>query len=265
VPAVSHRRSVVAVGPRLLANLSGAILLWLLGVAPVVAQSVSGWLLDDATGAPVAGASLSLLEHDARLVAQTVTATDGHFEVSVPVPGLYRLRAQRIGYAVATSAPLDLVHSKSLTVEFRLSAVAVPLVPLTVRGREPTNARRLESWGYYDRKEIYGKEGMGCGYFLEGEELRSTAFAVSDLLREIPGMQVRSAGGRKVRVYCRLGQPLRVFYLDGVRIRLLPGETLDDYVLPTSIVAMEVYPGIVSPAEYGCCVVAVWTGFKPQE
>ena len=231
--------------------------------APGAAQSVSGRLLDDATDAGIAGAVVMLLDLDGQVLSRASTAEDGAFELAVPAPGQYRVRAQRIGYVMATSPPLDLVQFRSLVVEFRLSTAAVPLAPITVVGREAMRDPRLEFMDYYERKAIYGKEGMGFAHFLDGEELeRRIAFSVLDLLRDLPGIRVRAAGGRKLVVTGRRGcRP--AFYLDGTRVRV----PVDEMILPSAIVAIEVYPGIVSPVEYlgsRCGVVVVWTGIRPN-
>ena len=249
--------------------LGAAVLLCLCGAAPGAAQSVRGRLLDDATDAGIAGAVVMLLDVDGQVLSRALTAEDGAFELAVPAPGQYRIRAQRIGYVMATSPPLDLVQSRSLVVEFRLSAAAVPLAPITVVGREAMRDPRLEFMDYYERKAIYGKEGMGFAHFLDGEELeRRIAFSVLDLLRDLPGIRVGAAGGRSGRrlvVTGRRGCRL-AFYLDGTRVRV----PVDEMILPSAIVAIEVYPGSVVPGEYlgfglGCGAVAVWTGIRPNK
>jgi hypothetical protein len=201
-----------------------------------------------------------LLDLDGQVLSRALTAEDGAFELAVPAPGQYRVRAQRIGYVMATSAPLDLVQSRSLVVEFRLSAAAVPLAPITVVGRERAWDPQLEFMGYYERRATYGKEGMGFAHFLEGEELeRRAAFRVADLLRDLPG--IRHHGGSVTGSRgCRLS-----YYLNGVRLRV----PVDEIIVPSAIVALEVYWGRVMPAEYlglgsTCGVVAVWTGIRPN-
>jgi hypothetical protein len=215
---------------------------------------VSGRLLDDATDAGIAAAVVMLLDLDGQVLSRVLTAEDGAFELAVPAPGQYRVRAQRIGYVMATSRPLDLVQSRSLVIEFRLSAVAVPLAPITVVGREAMRDPRLEFMDYYERKATYGKEGMGFAHFLDGEELeRRPAFRVFDLLRDLPGIHV--------------GRGCVSFFLDGAPL-VLGG--IDDMIIPSATVAIEVYWGRVMPVEYltlrsGCPVVAVWTGIRPNK
>ncbi len=67
-------------------------------------------------------------------------------------------------------------------------------------------------------------------------------------------------GGRRVRVRGLRGcRP--AFFLDGMPFRPLPDESIDDYVVPGSIVAIEVYMGGPAPLQYGSCSIVIWTGF----
>jgi hypothetical protein len=230
---------------------------------PAAAQVVSGRLIDDATGEAVAGAQIALLGDDDRPAAGAISSDDGSFLLRADDHGWYRLRGQRLGYATTTSAPLDLVENDSLEVEFRLAAEAIPLAPLTVvaRGRRPEARNpRLERWDYYERKEYYGDKS-GFGRFLEGEDLRSTAFSVTDLVRQVPGLRHVSQGGRKVAVTDRRGRACALF-IDGVHVE---GGLGHGWVNPTSVIAIEVYSGMVVPGPFllarkPTCVVAVWTG-----
>lgn len=253
-----------------------AVLLGVSGPAPGEAQLLRGRLLDDATGVGIDGARVLLLLQDGRVLQPVLTGSDGSFQLRVPAPGWYRLRAQRIGYLMTTSPPLELTQSESLTVEFRLSAQAVTLAPVTVVGRAgPVVAADpyLERRGFYEREVTYGKQGEGFGYFLEGEQLRPTAFRLSDLLRDLPGINIQAAGGSKVRITGRRGcEP--ILFLDGVPIvkRDSNENVFDEWVAPTSIAAVEVYPGPVVPAQYlgiglsfwSCGAVVVWTGVRPS-
>jgi hypothetical protein len=233
---------------------------------PAAAQVVSGRLIDDATGEAVAGAQIALLGPDDRTKAGAISSDDGSFLLRADEHGWYRLRGQRLGYATTTSPPLDLVENDRLEVEFRLAAEAIPLAPLTVvaqsRRAEPRSPR-LERWDYYWRKDLYGDKS-GFGHFLEGEDLRSTAFSVTDMVRQVPGLYHRSRGGRNVVITDRRGQPCALF-IDGTYVRDGLGQ---GWVNPTSIIAIEVYSGMVVPGPFllarkPTCVVAVWTGISP--
>lgn len=246
-----------------------AIPFWLLAATPATAQIISGRLLDAVAGEPVTGADILLLSSDDRVVARSLTDDDGSFLLRAPEPGWYQLRAASPGYGT-TSPPFELVASDSLEVEFRATAEPVLLAPLTVVARTrrvDEQDARLKRRGYYDRRTRYGKEGIGSAHFLEGDDLRPTALRVTDLLRDLHGVYVSSAGGRRTVVTGRRGCPL-AFYIDGT----FAGYVEDGSILPTAIRAMEVYPsGTILPAEFmgtslrrKCGAVAVWTGVQPR-
>jgi hypothetical protein len=238
-------------------------LAYLVSAPAIHAQVVSGRLLDDQTDAPVSGAELFLLDGDDRIAGRVLSDNGGTFLLLAQKDGWYKLQARRLGYATTTSAPLDLVQFDSLEVEFRIAPEAIPLAPITVIGQqrrpEPRDPR-LERWDYYERKDFYGKKS-GFGHFLEGDDLRPSAFSVTDMLRQVSGLRHVSGGGRKVTVVGRFGVPCKVF-IEGVYVR---GELEQGWVSPTSVVAIEVYPGRVAPGFYGGegCVIAVWTGIRP--
>jgi hypothetical protein len=77
--------------------------------APAVAQTVSGTLVEEGTGRPIAGASVLLL--DADTIARGEARTDSSGAWSIPAPersGWYRVRVHREGYATVETAPFQL-------------------------------------------------------------------------------------------------------------------------------------------------------------
>jgi hypothetical protein len=173
------------------------VILALLAPSPIAAQIVSGRLLDDEADAPVAGAELFLLDANDQVVARVMSGDDGTILLLADENGWFKLRARRLGYGTTTSAPLDLIQFDSLDVEFRIAPEAIPLAPITVIGQQRRPERRdprLERWNYYWRKDFYG-EKSGFGHFLEGDDLRPTAFSVTDMLRQVPGLRHGSGTG----------------------------------------------------------------------
>ena len=53
-------------------------------VAPTLAQSLRGRVLDDSTGTAIAGARVELLGQDGHVVQQVLTGQDGRFRLHVP-------------------------------------------------------------------------------------------------------------------------------------------------------------------------------------
>lgn len=134
----------------MLRSASFACLLALLNWTPAGAQFIRGHLIDDSNGAPVGGATLTVLFGEVR-TSQTLTGDDGSFLISLDAWGTYQLEAARLGYETTTSQPFLVEPSDTLTVDFRILPDAVLLAPLLVtarsnRGREAF-FRRMDDWG----------------------------------------------------------------------------------------------------------------------
>jgi 5-hydroxyisourate hydrolase-like protein (transthyretin family) len=239
-----------------------------LAASPLAAQAVHGRLLDEETGAPIGDGIVTLLmERAERVVARAMTDEDGRFELAAPRAGAYRLRAQRVGYVAATSSPISITAGQILEVEFRLSVQPLRLPPLTVVADRTGRDARLAGRGYYDRKNLYGKYGFA--HFLEREDIDRHPSSVSSLLNTLPGVQIAYTGGRNMEVRGRRSRCMRL-YIDGAPFGRIAGDnmmTLDAIPLST-IVAIEVYPGMVAPLEFASLgrscggIIAVWTGVR---
>ncbi|HEX2206295.1 MAG TPA: carboxypeptidase regulatory-like domain-containing protein [Longimicrobium sp.] len=104
------------------------------------AQRVDGQVVDAETTVPIAGVAVQLLNEQGRVIHRAVSNGRGFFTLQARNPGLYRIHASRVGYAEATSEPIDLVSTRERDVYIRLSTSAVQLAPLTVTGI-PRSAR----------------------------------------------------------------------------------------------------------------------------
>ncbi|MEE9184790.1 MAG: carboxypeptidase regulatory-like domain-containing protein [Acidimicrobiia bacterium] len=254
-----------------------------LGAAPdpLAAQAVQGRVLEVETEEPVVSAVVQLLRGDEgdHVVASSVTDEQGHFRLRAPASGTYRLRSLRIGYQAVITPPFDLLGGEApLEVEVRLSAVTVELAPLTIVSERPPRLGnlRLDIAGYYERKDTWGRQGLGIGHFLEREDIdRTNPSRVSDVVRMLRGVQVESAGGLRQVITLRGhgsiqrpgGRCIPAVFVDGA-----PGATgadIDYLLSPWSLAAIEVYPGLSKPAEFfggedpgapACGVLALWTG-----
>lgn len=244
---------------------------------PLVAQSVQGRLLDAVTNAPVPSATVQLLRgaDGTQVVARGVTDEQGAFQLTASESGTYRLRSLRVGYEPATSPAFDLMaDEKPLEVEFHISSKAVLLAPLTIVSQRPARVAsvHLEIAGFYDRQQRYGPKGLGLGQFLDQEQIRETnPSQVSDVLRNLRGVWVVGAGGRRQRITFRGhglsedGRCVPEVFLNGTRVGT--GADIDEVVVPWSLAAVEVYTGLSMPAEFmrmgnhACGVIALWTGF----
>jgi hypothetical protein len=256
---------------------------------PISAQVVQGRYIDEATGQAVASVTVDLLWSDEGnyTVASAITDDEGRFILRAAASGEYRLRSTRIGYQAVTTRLFDLLEGDPpLEVEVRISAVAVPIEPLTIVSQRAARLGnlRLENSGYFDRRETYGKEGLGLGEFLERDEIqRDNPSRVSDVLRMVRGVRVEGAGGINQRITLRAqrggARCVPPVYLDGAPAAT--GEDIDELVSPYALAAVEVYPGLSVPAEFWrsartvtpqgvsegqqCGVIALWTGYAEAE
>ncbi len=122
--------------PRSLA-LSGLLLLSAGGLGtPLAAQAVRGTVSDPATGEPLWGAVVVLLEGaegEAR-AAGVIADQGGRYLIRAPGPGTYRLRAERIGFRSITTPPFALGAEESLHRDLRAPVQAVALEEIRVVG-----------------------------------------------------------------------------------------------------------------------------------
>lgn len=254
-----------------------------LGAAPdpLAAQAVQGRVLEVETDEPVVSAVVQLLRGDEgdHEVATGVTDEQGHFRLRAPASGTYRLRSLRIGYQAVITPPFDLLGGEApLEVEVRLSVVTVELAPLTIVSERPPRLAnlRLDVAGYYERKQTWGRQGLGMGHFLEREDIdRTNPSRVSDVVRMLRGVQVESAGGLRQVITLRGhgsiqrpgGRCIPAVFVNGAPVAT--GADIDQLLSPWSLAAIEVYPGLSVPAEFfggerpgapACGVLALWTG-----
>jgi len=227
----------------------------------LTAQGVTGRLVDDATGGPIASATVTLLVADGGALRGVVTDEDGafHFE---PGTGRFRLRAERIGYRTAESPTLDLWRGDVIEVELRMSTEAVLLAPLTVTATSRGRIRNRNLDGFYDRRN------RGRGRFFTPEDVeRIRPMYVANLLQITPGVELEYHSARP-QIWMRQGirRCMPTLYIDGHPIRLYPGFSIDDWVIGSSVRALEVYRSahevpIDLPSFSGCGAVVVWTEF----
>jgi hypothetical protein len=250
------------------ASVAGLILLLaVFGPARLAGQVVEGRVLEDGTNQPVTGAAVELLWGRDRVMARGTTDEEGRFRLRAPGRETYRIRAGRIGYETVTTPPFDLIRDdEPFEVEVFLGTEAIPLAPMEVISERPARVEhlRLHLRGFYDRQRRWGREGMGFGQFRGPEELeRRILFEASDVAKDLRGMRVVGAGGRRQAVRGRGGRCTPRLYIDGVRIRE-GAAALDALVHPSEILGVEVYVSI-GPPEFsgdGCGSIVIWTGMR---
>lgn len=98
------------------------------------AQTVSGTVVNEAGGAPVRGALVSLLDAAGKRVGSVLTDEKGAFALRAPAPGEFRVRAERVGMSSASSGPLPLAAGEARVLRLATRSMAVMLEGIQVQG-----------------------------------------------------------------------------------------------------------------------------------
>lgn len=254
-----------------------AFAVFLITAPSLTAQEVIGRVLDFETDTPIPVAGVELLPAAGAAEAIGIAITDslGAFAIRGFGVGRYRLRVQAFGYRTVLTPPFDVPTADPLVVEVRASPEAVPLAPLTVLAtRRALVETRLVTNGFYQRERDWGPDGVGLGHFLGPEDIAELppSSQVTDMLRGLRGVYVGGGGGRWGAVRMRSTTSITenrcdpAIYLDGHHVRLDAGESINKLISAASIGAIEVYPAINKPAQFGhlqekpCGAIVIWTG-----
>lgn len=231
---------------------------------------VVGRVIDNVLERPLGGAQVTARTADGRFLSRVESAADGTFEFEVNRISSVRIEVRRISYRANVMPLLYFDGREFFQVEVRLDPQAILLAPLEVIAwsTRPYNAvhegfrRRLQT---------------GLGFYITREQIaQKRPMLVSDLLREVPGLQVVASGsGRRptVQVARARGKSCSTqIFVDGFLINRRrtadgpPDEAvIDDLVFPEAVEGVEVYRGLSTvPPEFltpdaDCGVVAIWT------
>jgi hypothetical protein len=211
-----------------------------------------------ANGRPVSGAQVQVLGSPSK--ARTDTA--GRFAMAALPGGTQTVQVLALGAAPARTI-VELKPGGSADVQVTVDPNAVAIAPVSVIAERTRVART----GFEERRK------MGFGRFLTSEEIeRRHVFETSDLFRATPGISIRREQFRVIVEFTRakgisknLGPCEPALFIDGVHLMTDEAMSLDDWVRPTEIEAIEMYNGLagVPPFARGlslyCGVIAVWT------
>ena len=103
-------------------------------VATIQAQLVRGDVVLHDRATRAAGVIVVITDRSGATVARTLTGDGGEFELRLPAPGTFTLRALRIGFRPTLVAPIDVAGSDTASVHVVLSSDAVTLASITVKG-----------------------------------------------------------------------------------------------------------------------------------
>lgn len=224
-----------------------------------VTGAVSGVLLDDSSGEPIAGATITIVGAD----VSGLTDSRGRFRLSdVPV-GAHQAVVHHIAYGEP-----HLTFSVSSTMNthlvVRLAPRAIALEPISI---QVTSRRKwLETNGFYQRLD------SSLGNFVTPEDIETQPYRnFAQVLRTVPAVNLRQVCTPHCSVLIRMAGSTQTdciptFYMDGRRINQLtdPDGTidLDMLVFGADLAAVEVYRGIseTPPQFYGRCgSIVIWT------
>lgn len=258
-----------------------ALLLALIALAPVGAQTVRGSIVDETTRLPVSAVLITLLGADGGEILPGVRSdTLGGFAIHAARPGTYRVRATRIGYRPLTSEAVALGLGQLAVVRLRMTTVAQQLVPIRVVERRQLTLTELMSTAGFDMRQ-----GKGVGRFLNTEQLAEYGLeGAGEVLRTYlrPNVEIAdSVAGAFLWMRRAAGECAPEIYLDG-SILSEPGDPIyrrqSAFAMLEAFAAnelhgIEVYRGaqVPPPSLAGsmggrdtsltrpCGVVAVWT------
>lgn len=129
VPMTAFSRSTRLIAGLCICALTAAFA----AVTSLPAQSVRGIVTDRETGQPVPGVFVTLRSAatDTRIDG-TLSTEGGHYALSAPGPGSYRIRVERIGYESWTSEPFELAANATISRPLEIGVQAVALEGLQV-------------------------------------------------------------------------------------------------------------------------------------
>jgi hypothetical protein len=260
--------------------------------APARSQLLEGRILDGTSRASLSRARVTLLHPDGRPVGPSVdNASDGSFALDVPGVGDYYIRVERDAYTPIVEGIFEFTGPDGrMSVDVFLLPRPMEIEGIEVRVQRERVRRKLRRSGFYDR----AAEGYGDFVTPETIERVGSTMNVSEYMRGIPGVSFsgglvlfksfRSSGGPQDAEGNALGMCEPNIWVDGIRMasaddfRTVTGssfgdgfedddlaQSLDDYVAPQDVIAIEVYRRVsATPLEWGgvgslCGTIVIWT------
>jgi hypothetical protein len=246
---------------------------WLLLPVQVTAQA-SGTLTGVVVGtdaAPLADARLRIVGTDPTVLSNK----DGRFRLTGVSPGDRVLEVRRLGY-VAALQPVKVVAGDTLQVQVVLALVPVPLPAVQVEAEPAALLPAMR--GFEERRT------QGYGHFFTRQEItRMQPRVFTDVLRRVPGVQVQPVPGslgpnemirmaRTTGVTGARACPV-LFYLNGTPFPVTGDISINQYVVPEEVLAVEVYNGTSQiPPQFQanllnarCGVIVIWTRAGAQD
>ena len=208
-------------------------------------------------GTPVPGARIRVIGTE----LATVADAKGDYRLA-GVPALtQKLDVRMLGYT-PMELPFEVADGGAVLVNIVL--VPIPLEALEVVERTALTPGLI---GFEERR------ARGPGTFFTREAiLRMHARQFTDILRRVPGLQVRQMSGYgNLNIQTRGSNCQVLFYMNGTAFPLPNDTPINQYVSPDEVVGVEVYSGSSEvPAEFNsskqarCGVIVIWTRIGPE-
>jgi hypothetical protein len=188
--------------------IAAALALGLGSPAPVAAQSITGLVVDQATGAPVPGAIIQFDTREGQRVRTLQANGAGAFAIDDLPPGRYRLQALHGLYGESEVLDVGVLQDDRLSLVVRMGGTPIRLEGITaeVSSRFWWESQRHQAvWPYYERR--YWRGNDGSGRFYDGPVLRdwSSASVVSFIQAHLPASALRDQRHRSVEETAGLG------------------------------------------------------------
>jgi hypothetical protein len=203
---------------------------------------------------------------DARITLQgqgrtVLSKANGDFVLDSLPSGTQSIEVRRLGYSVA-EVPVELSANAATPATITMSD-AVPLLETMRTEAAADNA--LSQVGFLERKKT------GMGFFMDGKMINHESAAFSDVMRMAPGLRIQPTGDGRTNVITdsrSASNGCVNFYVDGTPWQTMQAGDIDAYVRPSELVAVEVYHGSETPAQYttpgqsSCATIVAWTQAK---
>lgn len=184
----------------------------------------------------------------------TTTNDKGEFSLKNLPSGSRLLVVRHVGFVLQT-VPVELSSREEQRVALTLPKFVEPMDPVLVVARRTA---QLDKVGFTQRRK------SGLGFYLGPERLsRMRTNNLTDILRQVPGLRVFGPNGEVIRS-ARGSDNCLQYYLDDMPYKEWLRGDVNRFVMSSEIVAVEVYPENLTPAEYvragtACTTILVWT------
>jgi hypothetical protein len=222
-------------------------------------QMIVGTVIDDATRLPIADALVTLVDIYDRPQGRAVRADSvGGFTITVTRAGWYKMKSQRLGYLPVTTARFNIAEDELHKYQIWMSAQIYILAPLTIVEKPVAIFNKLEGFEW--------RKSHNSGFFMDREDIvQRGPVQATDLLTGIAGVRIQYDGfAASIRMIRGSSECSPVVYLDGLKVRIDPVETLNQ-LDPQFLHGVEVYkgpsqiPGEFAGSDASCGVVVIWT------